>query len=219
MTLDPARALEDCPLVIFIAYTVPARAELTRPEGYSDWLRRVDMPFFNAIPGTHHYANWRLREIRKGAAPVWDYFDFQGLKAENDLERVWFNPDLDAFRTEWLRLWGYGREKAPPVLRHSYVMRPVFRAERHPKDAVLTLAAGLGCAPTLQDADMVWKVEGVLHKHFGGSGDGGPWLTPAAQANPLGLDWLAVRHGDAPFDPAQATLVTQAYLIAAPDRA
>lgn len=62
MIPEPDRKLENCPLVIFIAYTVPARAE---PEGYSDWLRRVDMPFFNAIPGTHHYANWRLRDVQK----------------------------------------------------------------------------------------------------------------------------------------------------------
>ncbi|KMK64922.1 hypothetical protein [Puniceibacterium sp. IMCC21224] len=216
MTADPSRALEDCPLVIFIAYTVPASAE---PGGYSDWLRRVDMPFFNAIPGTRHYANWRLRDVQQGAVPVWDYFDFQGLETEADLERVWFNPDLDAFRSEWLRLWGYGRAEAPPVLRHSYLMRPVFRTDRRPKDAVLTLAGGTGAAPSLPDADLVWQVEDVLHKHFGGSGQGASWKTPAFDANPLALDWLAVRHGVNQFATAPATLRVRADLIAAPDRA
>lgn len=215
MIQEPDRKLENCPLVIFIAYTVPARAE---PEGYSDWLRRVDMPFFNAIPGTHHYANWRLRDVQKGAVPVWDYFDFQGLETEEDLERVWFNPDLDTFRKEWLRLWGYGREDAPPVLRHSYVLRPVFRADTIPSDPVLTLAAGTGPTPSLGDADLVWRVESVLHKHFGVSGRGGPWKTSSEDANPLGLDWLAIRHGTKPFEPPDATLVTRADLIAAPDR-
>jgi hypothetical protein len=169
MIPDSARRIEDCPLVVFIAYTVPVRAELG---GYSKWLQNVDMPFFNDIPGTLHYANWRLREIAKGKTPVWDYFDFQGLNAESDLERVWFNPDLDSFRTEWLRLWGYGQADAPPVLRHSYIMRPVARSNRYPKDTVLTLAGGTGAAPSLPDADLVWKIDGVLHKHFGGASDG-----------------------------------------------
>ena len=216
MIPDPTRNLENCPLVIFIAYTVPAQAE---PNGYSDWLRRVDMPFFNTIPGTHHYANWRLRDLRKGTAQVWDYFDFQGSETEDDLERVWFNLDLDAFRTEWLRLWGYGEQEAPPVLRHSYLLRPVFRADRHPNDAVLTLAAGTGPAPRMTDADLVWQVESVLHKHFGGSGQGKPWKTSAQDANPLEFDWLAMRHGPTMFEPTEATLVARADLIAAPDRA
>jgi hypothetical protein len=97
----PARLLADCPAVIFIAYTVPAEAVA---RGYADWLVRVDNPFFNAVPGTHHYANWRVERALGGTAPVWDWFDFQGLAAEADLERVWFDPGLDGFRREWLRL-------------------------------------------------------------------------------------------------------------------
>jgi hypothetical protein len=116
---DPARRLDGCPLVIFIAYTIPDDAEA---RGYADWLRRVDMPFFNGIPGVHHYANWRLTEILAGAPPVWDWFDFQGLAAEDDLERVWFDPGLDDFRANWLKLWGYGEgggaAGAAALLRH-----------------------------------------------------------------------------------------------------
>lgn len=91
------RLLENCPAVIFIAYTVPQTAIAG---GYADWLVTVDNPFFNAIPGTLHYANWRVEQARAGGPLAWDWFDFQGLAAEDDLEKVWFNPDLDAFRAE-----------------------------------------------------------------------------------------------------------------------
>ncbi|MGR3742609.1 MAG: hypothetical protein ACU0BC_00445 [Pseudooceanicola nanhaiensis] len=215
MTPDPARTLEDCPAVIFIAYTVPETAE---PNGYSDWLRRVDMPFFNAVPGTRHYANWRIRSVETGETPVWDYFDFQGLESENDLDRVWFSPDLDGFRKEWLRLWGYGRGEAPPVLRHAYLMRPSAVSDRRSKDTRLTLCAGTGAAPALGEADIVWTVDSVLHKHFGGTGDGKAWNTPASEENPLGLDWIAIRHGHTGLSLEGATLQATADLIAAPDR-
>ncbi|EPX85102.1 hypothetical protein [Salipiger mucosus] len=204
-------ALEHCPLVIFIAYTVPPDAE---PRGYSQWLRDVDMPFFNAIPGTGHYANWRIGEMLEGGAPAWDYFDFQGLDSEEDLERVWFNPDLDGFRRNWLKLWGYGRGEAPPVLRHAYLMRRVGTVSPG-RDTRLTLSAGTGALPE-GAGDVRWQVEGVLHKHFGGASDKA-WLTPTSEGNPLGLDWMSAGYGDA-APAAEATLACRAELIAAPDR-
>lgn len=205
-------ALEECPLVIFIAYRVPEDAE---PRGYSQWLVDVDMPFFNAIPGTGHYANWRITRHLKGSEPVWDYFDFQGLQTEEDLERVWFNPDLDGFRKNWLALWGYGGGEAPPVLRHAYLMRRIGAATPR-LDRQLTLSGGSGTVPE-GAGDVRWQVEGVLHKHFGGAG-GGRWLTPAAEGNPLGLDWLSVSYGRDGGTPQQAGFACTADLIAAPDR-
>jgi hypothetical protein len=211
---DPARTLEGCPLVIFIAYTIGAEAEAN---GYADWLRRVDMPFFNAIPGTRHYANWRLVELLSDPPPAWDWFDFQGLAEEGDLERVWFNPDLDDFRANWLRLWGYGSDAPPPVLRHSYLMRPV--GPRRPADGAVTatLSGGTGALPAQGSADLLFRVDGTLHKHFGGRDDSRPWLTPAARFNPLGLDWIGIGWGAPPPVPG-ASLAASAALVAAPDR-
>ena len=215
MIRDPGRRLEECPLVIFIAYTVVPDAE---GRGYSEWLRAVDMPFFNAVPGTRHYANWRLTRIEAGTPPVWDYFDFQGLETEDDLDRVWFNPDLDAFRSEWLRLWGYGRD-APPVLRHSYLLRPAAPPSGRARADALTLSAGRGTDPDPTVRDTTWRVEGVLRKHFGAdtSGTGGRWLIPATEYNPLELDWLAIRYGADESHPGAATLIARAERIAGPD--
>ena len=191
MTAPTPRRIANCPLVIFIAYTVGADAE---PRGYSDWLVAVDNPFFNTIPGTRCYANWRVGQVLAGGPLDWDYFDFQGLDSESDLERVWFNPDLDAFRAEWLRLWGYGRPKALDVHRHAYVMRPVTPFPTGPVPGHLRITAGVGTPPP---GAMVFRVDGVLRKHFatgGGPADG--WHSPASQGNPLGLDWMALTYAD-----------------------
>lgn len=211
---DPNRRLADCPLVIFIAYSVGAEAEAG---GYVDWLRRVDMPFFNAIPGTLHYANWRLTEVLKGAAPAWDWFDFQGLAGADDLERVWFHPDLDAFRSNWIKLWGYGAAAPPPVLRHAYTMRPVGPVRAGAGARSATLSGGRGALPEPGAADLLFAVDGTLHKHFGGRDETKPWLSPAATFNPLELDWIAVDWGEADPHPA-ATFAARAALLAAPDQ-
>ena len=216
MIADPSRSLENCPLVIFIAYTVGADAEA---KGYSRWLQQVDMPFFNAIPGTRHYANWRLTRVLHGRRPFWDYFDFQGLETEQHLKSVWFDPSLDEFRANWLRLWGYGGGTPPDVLRHAYVMRPIRLPDVRRKDDRLVLAGGRGHPPAGHAADIVFRVESILHKHFGSDGQDGPWLSSAGRFNPLGLDWLSVTYGiSRPADIPVADLVAEASLIAAPDR-
>lgn len=209
------RLLENCPLVIFIAYTVPPAAV---EGGYADWLVRVDNPFFNAIPGTRHYANWRVDAVGAGGPLVWDWFDFQGLEAESDLERVWFNPDLDAFRAEWLRLWGYGKAEPPPVLRNAYLMRPVRPAVPGRAGPRLRLRAGQGPVPEGIAGDMLFRVDGVLRKHFA-TPDRRPddWLRPADAGNPLGLDWLAVDYGGESPAPPGTVVDLGASLVAAPD--
>jgi len=207
------RLLADCEAVIFIAYTVPEDAEA---RGYSDWLVKVDNPFFNAIPGVRHYANWRVGMVTQGAVPLWDYFDFHGIATHDDLERVWFNADLDAFRAEWLALWGYGRGDAPAVLRHAYLMRPIMRREGLTQRPDIQLRGGVGPVPVDLDADLVFKVDGVLKKHFAGKGPRpSDWLTPTQQGNPLGLDWLAVTYG-AVADDVPCTLALHSKLIAEP---
>lgn len=210
---DPDRRLDTCPLVILIVYTVSADAEA---RGYADWLKRVDMPFFNAIPGTRHYANWRLTEKLSGDGPAWDWFDFQGLETAEDLERVWFHSDLDAFRKGWIDLWGYASPTPPPVLRHAYTIRPISVKRSTATGHTATISAGTG-APPEHEADIVYRVTGTLHKHFGGRDGSERWWIGADAFNPLGFDWIAVDWCAAP-PVANAALSGRAELIAAPDR-
>lgn len=210
------RRLADCPLVILIVYTVPDDAEA---RGYAAWLERVDNPFFNARPGVAHYANWRLGAVVRGEAPGWDWFDFQGLAREEDLERVWFDRELDAFRAEWIRTWGYGRRepRLAEVLAHAYVMRPVGRPGSTAAAERASFVAGRGTPPV---ADTMFRVEAVLAKHFAaapGATRPDGWCRPAVDAAPLGFDWVGL-VADAAAAPAAANLVAAAERVAAPDR-
>lgn len=189
MTSVAARRIEDSPYVILIVYTTSDDAAA---RGYEPWLIETDNPFFNAIPGVLCYQNWKV----EGAPTLpYTYFDLQGLNTEADLERVWFNSALDEFRKNWIKLWGYGRAPPQPVHLHAYGMRPVFISHR-PAQATAAIRLGNGTPPS--DADLVWRIDDVIRKHFATSDSDRRWHWPAHESNPLGRDWLALRYGNAP---------------------
>ena len=211
-----ARLLADSPAVLLIVYTPGRGAEAG---GYETWLRTVDNPFFNAIPGVHHYANWKIERVLHGAAPGYGWFDFQGLVDGSDLERVWFNPDLDRFRAEWIRKWGYGGGAPHPAQAYAFLMQPAGPAGGAARDHAL-VTAGTGDPPP--GANRCWRVMETIRKHFatGDAGDG--WRVPAAAHNPLGFDWLAVTYGGdaetlaAGYERGPEALAFVARLVAAP---
>ncbi|MFN6954114.1 MAG: hypothetical protein ACK4PG_04875 [Acetobacteraceae bacterium] len=200
---DPRR-LGDAETCILLVYTLPATA---MERGYEPWLRSTDNPFFNAIPGVHHYANWKLAPVPDGLG--WSHFDFMALQGESDLERVWFNPDLDAFRSGWIAKWGYATAKPTPVVAHGYLMRRV-RDAGAAQQPVGRISGGTGTPP---DSDLAWRVERVLHKHYA-LGKVERWIWPVAEGNPLGLDWIGFDQGEGPL--RAATLAARAELMAAP---
>jgi hypothetical protein len=212
--MTQARRLAASPAVLYIVYTPGAEAEA---KGYEPWLKAVDNPFFNAIPGIHHYANWKLERELTGAPP-YGYFDLLGLEA--DLERVWFTPDLNQFRAEWVRLWGYGLAKPRTIQANAYLMRPVSRSDR-PAIRFARVIGGTGEPPT--GVDIAWRVAETIRKHYAAGPDGGPWRVNSDQDNPLGLDWLAMTYGDSVDGLASAdaapgqTVGFVARLLAAPD--
>jgi hypothetical protein len=215
MTLS--RSLENCPSVLFIVYTPGPDAEA---KGYEPWLIRVDNPFFNAIPGVRHYANWKIERVLAGIPP-YTWFDFQGLEATSDLERVWFNKDLDAFRTEWVRLWGYGAGKPPSVQTNAYLMQPVQAPRGAPRSFAL-ITGGRGEPPATMD--LAWQVQETIRKHFSIDPAAGAWRVPIAQDNPLGADWIALTYGDsvtalaAAYAPSGEDFAFVARLVAAPEQ-
>jgi hypothetical protein len=200
---DPRR-LGDAETCILLVYTLP---ETAMERGYEPWLRSTDNPFFNAIPGVHHYANWKLTPAPEGLG--WSHFDFMALRHENELERVWFNPGLDAFRSGWIAKWGYATAKPTPVVAHGYVMRRVRTSGAAPQP-VGRISGGIGTPP---DADLAWRVERVLHKHYA-LGKVARWTWPVAEGNPLGLDWIGFDYGEGAL--RDAPLAARAEQIAAP---
>ena len=211
------RLLAGSPAVLLIVYTPGPGAEAG---GYEGWLQKVDNPFFNAIPGVHHYANWKIERVLHGDAPGYDYFDFQGLTHQSDLERVWFNPDLDHFRTEWIRKWGYGVGTPHPAQAYAFLMHPI--GDAHGTAQVFArITAGLGDPP--RNADRCWQISETIRKHFATGPATAEWRAPSVTHNPLGFDWIAITYGAgepdlvASYHPGSESLAFVARLIAAPE--
>jgi hypothetical protein len=167
---------------IFLSYTLPPSAI---PGGYEKWLRDVDNPFFNAIPGVGRYENWEVAEAR--SAPLsFTHFDFMTLGREADLERVWFNKDLDEFRKGWIRKWGYGATGTtpPPAHAYGYLARGIAapNAARQPWCAIIG-------GETVHGADESWAIVEAVRKHYaiGPAPAGEAWHRPLKPGEGPGL--------------------------------
>ncbi|MSO64574.1 MAG: hypothetical protein EXQ85_02005 [Alphaproteobacteria bacterium] len=88
-------------LMYLLTYTPRADAE---DRGYIRWIRQVDNPFFNRVPGIAHYSNWRI--VAPVPAARFRYFDFMALSGPDAVDRIYSNPEVKAFTAEWRALWG-----------------------------------------------------------------------------------------------------------------
>ena len=59
---------------------------------YEQWLRDVDNPFFNTVPGVERYANWKVLDEKLGhvAFTHYDLLEIDDLAA---WEKVWGNAE------------------------------------------------------------------------------------------------------------------------------
>ncbi len=94
-------SVSDFATALVLTYSPRDRAE---DEGYADWIRRVDNPFFNAVPGIVRYTNWRI--IESGGDMPYGYFDILGLEDLASFERVWLSQEVRAFTAGWRDKWG-----------------------------------------------------------------------------------------------------------------
>ena len=141
------RPLSD--IMVFLPYTPRADAEA---QGYDEWLRRVDNPFFNSIPGIAHYSNWK---VTGGAPAGFTHFDFMYLDPAL-AGQVWTNETLLDFAAGWTEQWGREPQAADlSVNYHSYRLAKVSGPSLFdPRGVRLTSSAA--AAPTIGGA--VWKV-------------------------------------------------------------
>lgn len=92
-------------------------------DGYADWVRRVDNPFFNAVPGIVRYSNWR---IIKGRCDLpYAYFDILVLQDLMSFDRVWLGDEVRAFRAEWRDKWGAEPGTDSALNSHVYLLELV----------------------------------------------------------------------------------------------
>ena len=174
-------AKQDYYTVVLLTYTTNAGIEA---RAYDQWLREVDNPFFNRIPGIAHYSNWKIVDHDGGPIPF-THFDLLGLTDWDSVESVWFNTELDAFRDGWVEKWGYGPGGMPaPVNCHGYLARRQGTGKLLFRDNVL-VAAG----PSAVD-DNTWRIEEALRMHWavGRAPAKEPWRRPLENDGSLGFD-------------------------------
>lgn len=71
---------------------------------YETWLREVDNPAFNRMPGIVRYANWRV--CAPNPAVPFTNIDFMRLACEEAAAELATNPELAEHAAKWTELWG-----------------------------------------------------------------------------------------------------------------
>ncbi len=90
------------PLMLQIAYTP---REDSNDRGYEEWLREIDMPFFNSVEGVIEYSNWKIVDSPVGTCPF-THFDLMFIDPDVGPDKVLGNPTLQEFASGWNDLWG-----------------------------------------------------------------------------------------------------------------
>lgn len=139
--------------MIFITYRIRDGADT---DGYDDWLRSIDNPFFNAIPGIKCYTNWKV--YGSSMALPFTHFDFLEIDGVDQLESLWFNDELNTFRTEWVRLWGRG--VPDPDNEVCYLCESDSRITAGQANLLLEILPGSGSKTGM------WTTRELLHKHY-----------------------------------------------------
>ena len=145
-------ALSD--VMVFLPYTPRADADA---RGYDDWLRQVDNPFFNAVPGIVHYSNWKVAGAAKAFA--FSHFDFMYLDPSR-ADGVWSNAAVLAFAAAWTARWGAFPDAADVSLNyHSYRLTRRDGADSFDRRGV---RLGMLDAPPGHLGGTVWEVDSSL---------------------------------------------------------
>lgn len=71
---------------------------------YENWLREVDNPFFNQVPGVVRYANWKVVNEMVGNVDF-THYDLLQIEDLDSWEKVWGNAELQAFAQAWTERW------------------------------------------------------------------------------------------------------------------
>ena len=148
----------DFTAMILLSYTLRPGVDTAE---YDAWLREVDNPFFNGVPGIARYTNWK---ITAAATPVpFTHFDFMGVDSVKAAADVWQHQDVKDFTAEWRRLWGMGPEATDlSVNAHVYLFENVEPAGMSRSDEVVvtTAKAPISTAPPAESWQLVRPLRG-----------------------------------------------------------
>lgn len=87
--------------MLLLTYTPRSDADA---RDYDGWLREVDNPFFNNVPGIVEYTNWKVTADKVGRVPF-SHFDTMLIDGPEAVETVWADPDVLAFADGWRETW------------------------------------------------------------------------------------------------------------------
>jgi len=103
---DGGRRTRAC---LIVPYTPREGADA---DGYDQWLREVDNPFFNRQSAVAGYTNWRIVNTDRGGVAFTDFDLFQ-VQDEHGYERVFGeNEDARLFARGWRERWGRNPDAA-----------------------------------------------------------------------------------------------------------
>jgi hypothetical protein len=191
--------------MILLTYRIRDGADA---DGYDDWLRSIDNPFFNAIPGIKCYTNWKVHG--SPSALPFTHFDFLEIDDIDQLESLWFNPELNTFRTEWMRLWG--RDVPDPNNALCYL------CESDPRSTALQANLVLEPGPGRGTNNGAWTTRELLHKHYA-MGPSETWRTTDIKVTSARFSNFNVNYTAAPLEAGAMNndAAFSATLIAAPE--
>ena len=98
--------------VAVLLYGIGARCD---PDEYAAFLRDEDNPFFNRVAGVARYENHVVRSGDLG----WPYLDFLYVERAEDVERVFGDPELQAFQAGWVARWAIDPAAEDPSVNYA----------------------------------------------------------------------------------------------------
>ncbi len=87
--------------MLLLTYKLGAHVD---QQEYEQWLREVDNPFFNSVPGVQRYANWKVLDEKLGRV-AFTHYDLLELDDLDAWEKVWENQKLQEFAQAWTQRW------------------------------------------------------------------------------------------------------------------
>jgi hypothetical protein len=140
-------------VMVLLPYT--PRAD-SGSRGYHDWLRTVDNPFFNSVPGILHYSNWLVDEVVRGSLGF-THFDFMIMEGPDSPAGVWSNQAVVDFAAGWTRNWGAEPENPDLSVNYHSAMASRVSGALPQRSNRLWLGLDAGPAATSTDSE-VWKM-------------------------------------------------------------
>lgn len=143
----------DSAVMVLLPYTPRADSEA---RGYHDWLRKVDNPFFNSVPGILHYSNWLVDKAVRGAVGF-SHFDFMIMEGPDSPPQVWSNQAVVDFAAGWTRSWGVDPDNTDLSVNYTSAMAARVSGALARRTDRLWLGLDAGPAASATDSE-VWRI-------------------------------------------------------------